>query len=87
MYNGDSDNQYPLEDTLKNLPKVGSYEIGSWNPWKKDKHHAGFYIHYSNVLVVSVKGAGVMVPMDKREASYQMFYNFINSREIDEPVS
>jgi hypothetical protein len=37
-------------------------------------------------MVATVKGAGHMVPQNKRKAAYQMFYNFINNRGINIPV-
>ena len=37
-------------------------------------------------MLATVKGAGHMVPQNKRKAAYQMFYNFIKDRSINTPV-
>lgn len=86
LYNGDADSVVPFTDTLRNLPLVGAYPEGDWTPWFVGENHAGFYQFYSKMTIVTVNGAGHMVPQDKREESFQMFYNFIKDRPINTPV-
>jgi len=62
--------------------------IGAYKQWivHEDENNAGFYQTYSGLTLITVKGAGHMVPENKRKASFQMFYNFIKDRPIDNPV-
>lgn len=49
--------------------------------------HAGFYQMYDKKLaVITVKGAGHMVPIGKPKASFQLFYNFINNKGVNNQI-
>jgi serine carboxypeptidase-like clade 2 len=86
LYNGDWDDVVPYPDTLKNLEKMNIRPVGVYKPWFVGEDHAGFFQLYDELTVITVKGAGHMVPENKREAAFQMFYNFINGRPVDTPV-
>lgn len=89
LFNGDWDDVVPYPDTEKNLVNMGRTKAGNWEPWFVGEHHAGFYQAYlgkDKLQVVTVKGASHMVPQTKPQASYQMFYNFVNNRPINTPV-
>ena len=86
LYSGDSDDVVPFTDTLKNIPKINGIPTGEWTSWMVGENHAGFYEHYNGFMVATVKGAGHMVPQNKPAAAYQMFYNFIHKRSINDPV-
>ena len=90
MYNGDWDDVVPYRDTEKNLKLLKREKIGEWEPWYygDEKFHAGFYQlynHFGNntITVLTVKGAGHMVPQTQPRYAYQMFYNFINDRPLN----
>jgi serine carboxypeptidase-like clade 1 len=49
--------------------------------------HAGFYQMYDNSFtVITVKGASHMVPQAKPKASFQLFYNFINNKGVNNQI-
>jgi serine carboxypeptidase-like clade 2 len=88
LYNGDWDDVVPYPDTLKNLKKLSVRASGAWSPWFTGigDEHAGFFQVYRGLQVITVKGAGHMVPQNKRQASFQMFFNFIKNRPLNTPV-
>ncbi len=84
LFNGDWDDVVPYPDTEKGLEKLRRTKIGSFDPWfVGGQHHAGFYQVYDSLTLITVKGASHMVPQTKPQASYQMFYNFINNKPIN----
>lgn len=49
--------------------------------------HAGHYQVYSNGLtVITVTKAGHMVPQTQPKAAYQLFYNFINNKGVNNQI-
>ena len=63
LFNGDFDDVVPFTDTEKNMNKLGFEKEEGWTPWIVDHQHGGFYQTYSNnFTVITVKGAGHMVP-------------------------
>lgn len=88
MFNGDWDDVVPYRDSEKNLHKLRRTKKGEWEAWYygEDKHHAGFYQEYDSLTLLTVKGAGHMVPQTKPKYAYQMFHNFINNQPLGTPV-
>lgn len=53
----------PFTDTEKNVDKFNRNKAGDWSSWNVGDQHAGFYQVYDKGLtVITVKGAGHMVP-------------------------
>ena len=52
----------------------------------KDQHGGFFQAYVQDLTVITVKGAGHMVPEDQPKASYQMFYNFVNGKGINNQI-
>ena len=64
--------------TLRWIDKLGDDIDTEWRSWKVDNQIAGYVQKYKQGIVfVSVKGAGHMVPQDKRAQAYKMFTSFI----------
>jgi serine carboxypeptidase-like clade 1 len=69
------------------VKKLKRDKVGGWQPWNVGEHHAGFYqIYPNNFTVITVKGASHMVPQTKPRPSYQLFYNFINNKGVNNQV-
>ena len=87
LFSGDADDVVPFTDTKKNVQLLQQREAGWWTAWNTGDQHAGFYQNYvNNFTVLTVKGAGHMVPQTRPKAAYQMFSNFINSHPVNYPV-
>jgi serine carboxypeptidase-like clade 2 len=86
LFSGDWDDVVPYPDTVYNLNLLKMKKLGNQEPWFVGETHSGFYQLYDSLTLISVKGSGHWVPYFKREAAYQMFYNFINDKPINTPV-
>ena len=87
LMSGDWDDVVPYSDTEKNVPNLGTYTVGEWSSWNVGDQHAGFYqLYENNFTVITVKGAGHMVPQYQPKSSYQLFYNFINNKGVNNQV-
>ena len=87
LFSGDADDVVPFTDTKKNVDLLNQVKSGWWTAWNTGDQHAGFYQNYvNNFTVLTVKGAGHMVPQTRPKSAYQMFSNFVNGHPINYPV-
>ena len=87
LYNGDFDDVVPFVDTEKNVEKLYRFKSGEWSSWNVKDQHAGFYqVYDQNLTVITVKAAGHMVPSNQPKASYQLLYNFINGKGVNNQI-
>jgi len=73
LYNGEWDSVVPYIDTIKNIKKLYLQESYLYTPWFTNDQHSGFWMIYSGIVYTNFKGAGHMVPQDKRAEAYKMF--------------
>ena len=67
---------------------MASYKVGA-SPqvmaerrmWKLGKQVGGFVKRFKNLDVLTIRGAGHMVPQDKPAYAYKMFMDFINNKD------
>jgi carboxypeptidase C (cathepsin A) len=86
LFSGDWDDVVPYTDTEKNVEQFRRQKVGDWNLWNVGDQHAGFYQIYDKLTVITVKGAGHMVPVTKGKGSYQLFYNFVNNKGVNNQI-
>ena len=86
LYSGDFDDVVPYPDTEKNVEKFYREKAGGWSSWNIGDQHGGFYQVYDYLTVITVKGAGHMVPQDQPRHSFQLFYNFINNKGVNNQI-
>jgi serine carboxypeptidase-like clade 2 len=87
LFSGDWDDVVPFTDTEKNVDLLNRQKVGEWSSWNVGDQHAGFYQLYEKKFnVITVKGAGHMVPSGKPKASFQLFYNFVNDKGVNNQV-
>ena len=87
LFSGDFDDVVPFTDTEKNVIDFHRDKVGEWSSWSTGDQHSGFYQVYDrNFTTITVKGAGHMVPSVKPKQAYQLFYNFINNKGVNNQV-
>jgi len=87
LFSGDWDDVVPFTDTEKNVEILAKNKVGEWNPWNVGDQHAGFYqLYENNFTVITVRGASHMVPQTKPKPMYQLFYNFVNNKGVNNQV-
>lgn len=88
LFVGDWDDVVPYNDVEKNIKnKLIMAKTGPWSPWNIGDHHSGFYQTYNDgFTVITVKGAGHMVPQTQPKSAYQLFSNFINGKPVNNQI-
>ncbi len=76
----------PYPDTVYNLKLLQRKKQGVLEPWVVGGEHAGHYQAYDSLTLITIKAAGHEVPKFKPHAAYQMFYNFVNDKPINNAV-
>lgn len=85
IYSGDVDGCVPYYGSEKWTREMGFRLTKDWHPWKSDTTQqkgaivAGYAIEYEHLTLVTVKGAGHMVPQFKPVRALTMFTKFINN--------
>ncbi|CAG9336337.1 unnamed protein product [Blepharisma stoltei] len=82
IYSGDVDGAVPLIGTRMWLQNLNLQMITPYSSWYVDEQVAGFQIEYQGLKLVTVKGAGHMVPQWKPAQAWHMLYDFINGSQI-----
>ena len=79
VFSGTEDGVLPTLGTMRWINKLGFNIETKWRQWKVEDQVAGFVQKYEEGLViVTVKGAGHMVPQDQRASAYNMVTAFLN---------
>ena len=79
VFSGTEDGVLPTLGTLRWIDKLGFNIETKWRQWKVGEQVAGYVQKYEEgLVVVTVKGAGHMVPQDQRAAAYNMVTAFFN---------
>lgn len=88
VYSGDVDADVPITGTLMWLNKLREEQglpiIEPWREWwvpglhKHEDQVGGMVWQLKDITFVSVKGAGHMVPRDKKRESYTLIDSFLN---------
>ena len=79
VFSGTEDGVLPTLGTMRWINKLGYNIETKWRQWKVGDQVAGYVQKYTEGLViVTVKGAGHMVPQDQRASAYNMVTAFFN---------
>ena len=81
VFSGTEDGVLSTLGTMRWINKLNFTVEKEWTQYYAEKQVAGFAQKYKEGLViVTVKGAGHMVPQDQRAAAYKMYSSFINGK-------
>ncbi|XP_075133523.1 lysosomal protective protein-like [Leptodactylus fuscus] len=84
VYTGDTDMACDFLGIEWFVHSLKLKEEKSYHPWMykdgKQSQIAGYAKQYANLTLLTVKGAGHMVPTDKPLVAFQMFRRFINNK-------
>jgi carboxypeptidase C (cathepsin A) len=79
VFSGTEDGVLPTLGTMRWINKLGFNIETKWKQWKVGDQVAGYVQKYQEGLViVTVKGAGHMVPQDQHASAYNMVTAFFN---------
>lgn len=78
-FSGTEDGVLTTLETMRWIDKLGFIIDTKWKQWKVGNQVAGYCQSYQDDLViVTVKGKGHMVPQDQRASAYNMVTVFFN---------
>ena len=78
VFSGTEDGVLSTLGTMRWIHKLNFTIEKEWSQYKVDDQVGGFAQKYQEGLViVTVKGAGHMVPQDQRASAYKMYSSFI----------
>jgi cathepsin A (carboxypeptidase C) len=77
IYSGDTDGAVPLIGTRNWIRKLNLGILEEYRSWYVDEQVAGYTILYTGLRLVSVKGAGHIVPQDKPAQAHHMFLSWL----------
>ena len=79
LFSGTEDGVVPTLGTLRWINKLGFNVETKWRQWKVNNQVAGYIQkYYEGLVIVTVKGAGHMVPQDQRESAFKLVSSFLN---------
>ncbi|XP_072169182.1 lysosomal protective protein-like [Diadema setosum] len=79
VYNGDTDMACNFLGDEWFVESLGLKVLKQRVPWKVNGQIAGFFKQFQNLSMVTVKGAGHMVPADKPAEALHMFTSFLEN--------
>ena len=77
IYSGDTDGAVPLIGTRDWIRKLNLGILDEYKSWYVDEQVAGYSIQYTGLKLVSVKGAGHIVPQDKPAQAHHMLMSWL----------
>lgn len=86
-FSGDKDGSVPTIGTERWVNHLNWTVITEWTPYTLNGQIAGYYEEYEpDFTLITVHGAGHMVPQDQREIAYHILFNWVFRRgEFEEP--
>ena len=81
VFSGTEDGVVPTVGTMRWINKLNFTIEQEWTQYKIDDQIAGYVQKYvEGLVIVTVKGAGHMVPQDQRAAAFKMYDSFIKGK-------
>ncbi|ONK60787.1 uncharacterized protein A4U43_C08F22600 [Asparagus officinalis] len=80
LYSGDIDSVVPVASTRYSIKILGLPIKNAWRPWYLNEEVGGYVEEYEGLTLVTVRGAGHMVPSNQPERSLAMFSSFLKGQ-------
>ncbi|KAK7270354.1 hypothetical protein RIF29_23433 [Crotalaria pallida] len=82
MYSGDNDAVVPLSATRYAINALQLPTIVNWYAWYDNDKVGGWSQVYKGLTLVSIKGAGHEVPLDKPREAYILFKSYLQNKQM-----
>ncbi|XP_031497081.1 serine carboxypeptidase-like 26 [Nymphaea colorata] len=77
VYSGDTDGRLPFIGTRYCIESLGLAINAPWRFWYHKQQVAGRFVEYEGLTMVTVRGAGHLVPLNKPSQSLQLINSFM----------
>ncbi|XP_020113889.1 serine carboxypeptidase-like 33 isoform X4 [Ananas comosus] len=82
VYSGDADGRVPVIGTRYCMDALGLPVKTHWQPWYHNKQVAGRFVEYEGLTMVTVRGAGHLVPLNKPEEALVLINSFLMGNHL-----
>ncbi|KQK17647.1 serine carboxypeptidase-like 34 isoform X1 [Brachypodium distachyon] len=82
VYSGDTDARVPVSSTRRALRKLGLKTVRPWAEWFTSDQVGGYTVAYDGLTLVTVRGAGHMVPTIAPVQASQLFAHFLAGKDL-----
>ncbi|CAJ2675486.1 unnamed protein product [Trifolium pratense] len=80
IYSGDIDGRVPITSTKYSINSLKLPVNTAWRPWYTGKEVGGYVIGYKGLTLVTVRGAGHMVPSYQPHRALSMIASFLHGK-------
>ncbi|XP_028753593.1 serine carboxypeptidase-like 26 isoform X1 [Neltuma alba] len=82
IYSGDADGRIPVIGTRYCIEALGLPLKSSWRTWYHDNQVGGRVVEYEGLTYVTVRGAGHLVPLNKRSEALSLIHSFLTGQSL-----
>ncbi|PVH61817.1 hypothetical protein PAHAL_3G128700 [Panicum hallii] len=82
LYSGDADGRVPVIGSRYCVESLDLPIKTQWQPWYLDKQVAGWFVEYHGMSMVTVRGAGHLVPLNKPAEGLTLINTFLRSEQL-----
>ncbi|CAL4895584.1 unnamed protein product [Urochloa decumbens] len=82
LYSGDADGRVPVIGSRYCVESLDLPVKTQWQPWYLDKQVAGRFVEYHGMSMVTVRGAGHLVPLNKPAAGLMLISTFLHGEQL-----
>ncbi|KAE8810016.1 serine carboxypeptidase-like 33 [Hordeum vulgare] len=82
LYSGDADGRVPVIGSRYCVEALGLPIKSQWQPWYLDKQVAGRFVEYHGMTMVTIRGAGHLVPLNKPAEGTALIDTFLLGKQL-----
>ncbi|XP_072954410.1 serine carboxypeptidase-like 26 [Typha angustifolia] len=82
VYSGDADGRVPVIGSRYCMEALDLPLKTQWHPWYHNKQVAGRFVEYEGLTMVTIRGAGHLVPLNKPEEALVMINSFLLGKQL-----
>ncbi|KQK07372.1 hypothetical protein BRADI_2g34850v3 [Brachypodium distachyon] len=82
LYSGDADGRVPVIGSRYCVEALGLPIKTPWQPWYLEKQVAGRFVEYDGMSMVTVRGAGHLVPLNKPAEGLKLINAFLRGEQL-----
>lgn len=82
IYSGDADGRVPVIGSRYCVEALGLPIETQWQPWYLNKQVAGRFVEYDGITMVTIRGAGHLVPLNKPAEGLTLIDSFLLGKQL-----
>ncbi|XP_066306264.1 serine carboxypeptidase-like 26 [Miscanthus floridulus] len=82
LYSGDVDGRVPVIGSRYCVEALGLPVKTQWQPWYLNKQVAGRFVEYHGMTMVTIRGAGHLVPLNKPSEGLALIDTFLQGKQL-----